>query len=220
MKYAFSFSFLFALLCCHAPSSKKEINHQIAEANGVANFEKVEMLEFIFNSQRDTASPSSRHWQWYPDNNEVVFVTDSNTTKFTRYDTSTQELKKLNARFTNDEYWLLFSFHMSWDSGFELVDSSNITAPISGKSLRKLTVKYNNTDGFTPGDMYGVYIDGNQQIQEWVFHKKGAPEPSMITTWEKYKDFSGLKIAQEHKSKDGKFRIWFTDIQIKTKDSP
>ncbi len=53
----------------------------------------------------------------------------------------------------------------------------------------------------------------NQQ-QEWAFHKGGSPEPSLMTTWENYKDFNGLQIAQEHKTKDGKFRLYFTDIGV------
>ncbi len=215
MKYVFVLSFLFAMLSCKQSSSENEIGHQIAIANGIDNFKKVQMLEFTFNVQRDTAVPSSRHWQWFPKINEVVFITDSNTTRFKRTDTTTQELKKLNGRFTNDEYWLLYPYHLSWDKGFELIDSGMKMAPISGKSLQKITTKYNDKDGFTPGDMYDVYIDENKRVQEWAFHKGGAAEPSLITTWENYKDFIGLQLSQEHKSKDGKFRVWFTGIQVK-----
>ena len=150
MKYVFVLSFLFAMLSCKQSSSENEIGHQIAIANGIDNFKKVQMLEFTFNVQRDTAVPSSRHWQWFPKINEVVFITDSNTTRFKRTDTTTQELKKLNARFTNDEYWLLYPYHLSWDKGFELLDSGMKVSPISGKSLQKVTTKYNDKDGFTP----------------------------------------------------------------------
>lgn len=215
MKFCLPLSCFFALISCNPSSSKNEIGNQIAVANGIDNFGKVQMLEFTYNSQRDTAKASSRHWQWFPKVNEVVFITDSSTTRFNRNDTTTQELKKLNARFTNDEYWLLYPFHLSWDKGFELQDSGTKTAPISGKSLRKITTKYNDKDGFTPGDMYDVFIDENKRIQEWAFHKGGVAEPSLITTWESYKDFNGLQLAQEHKSKDGKFRLWFTGIQVK-----
>lgn len=215
MKYCILLSGFFALLSCNQSSSENEIGHQIAVANGFDNFKKIQMLEFSFNVQRDTAKASSRHWQWFPEINEVVFITDSNTTRFKRSDTTTQELKKLNARFTNDEYWLLYPFHLTWDKGFELIDSSIMLAPISGKSLRKITTKYNDKDGFTPGDMYDVYIDENQRLQEWAYHKAGAAEPSLVTTWENYKDFNGLQLAQEHRSKDGKFRLWFTGIQVK-----
>ncbi len=215
MKYCILLSCFFALISCNQSSSENEIGHQIAVASGIDNFKKVQMLEFTFNVQRDTAKPSSRHWQWFPQTNKVVFITDSNTTMFKRNDTTTKELRKLNGQFTNDEYWLIYPFHLSWDKGFELLDSGVKTAPISGKSLRKIITKYNDNDGFTPGDMYEVYIDEKHRIQEWVFHKGGAAEPSLITTWENYKDYNGLQIAQEHKSKDGKFRIWFTGIQVK-----
>ena len=216
MKYALYLFCIVALQCCNQPSSEKKTGQQISDANGIENFKKVQMLEFIFNVQHDTAAPSGRHWQWFPKSNEVVFITDSGTTKFKRNDTTTQELKKLNARFTNDEYWLLFPFHLTWDKGFALIDSSMKMAPISGKNLHKLSAKYNDKDGYTPGDMYDVYVDEKNQIQEWAYHKSGTATPTLITTWENYKDFNGLQIAQDHKSKDGKFHIWFTGIQIKS----
>lgn len=148
--YLFVFCFL-ALKCTNKlPDSKENPGHKIAAANGIEHFKKVEMLEFVFNAQRDTAAASKRHWQWYPKKNEVVFITDSGNTRFNRNDTSTKELRKLNARFTNDEYWLLYPFHLSWDKGFEMLDSSMKAAPISAKSLRKITLKYNDKDGFTP----------------------------------------------------------------------
>jgi hypothetical protein len=173
------------------------------------------MLEFTFNVQRDTSAPSSRRWQWFPKTNEAVFVTDSGNTRFNRNDTSTENLRKLNARFTNDEYWLLYPLHLSWDKGFQLSDSGMKVAPISGKSLRKVTARYNDKDGFTPGDMYDVYVDDSNVVREWAFHKGATLEPSLITTWEDYQDFDGLKIAKEHKSKDEKFRLWFTNVQVK-----
>lgn len=201
---------------CNEPQEKTPgIANQIAVANGLENFSNVNMLEFVFNVQRDTAKASSRHWQWFPGSNEVVFITDSSNVKFTRNDTSTAELKKLNARFTNDEYWLLFPYHLTWDKGMEILDSNSKMAPIAGVSMHKLTIKYNQTDGFTPGDVYDIYVDEDLRIKEWVYHHAGSPEPSLMTTWAGYKDYNGLTLADEHRSKDGKFRIWFTGIQVK-----
>ena len=215
MKY-FSILFLsIVLFCCNQPAEENAGN-KIAVANGFNNFKKVQMLEFTFNAQRDTAKASSRHWQWFPQTNDVVFITDSSTIKFKRNDTTTQELKKLNAKFTNDEYWLVYPFHLNMDKGFDLVDSSLKTAPICGKEMHKITVKYNDKDGYTPGDMYDLFLDENDRIQEWVYHNAGSAEPSMITSWENYKDFNGLQLSQEHKSKDGKFHLWFTGIQVKS----
>ncbi len=215
MKYVLLMSLMIIFQYCNQQSVEKKIGNEIAAANGIKNFEKVQMLEFTFNAQRDTAKASSRHWQWFPKTNEVVFVTDSGNTRFKRNDTTTQKLRKLNGQFTNDEYWRLYPYHLTWDNGFDMRDSSMKVAPISGKSMRKITTKYNDKDGFTPGDMYDVYVDENKRIQEWAYHKSGVAEPSLIATWENYKDFNGLQIAQEHKSKDGKFHLWFTGIQIK-----
>ncbi len=206
---------LIFLQCCKQTSDdRNKIATEIADANGVENFSKVKSIEFTFNSKRDTAAPTTRHWKWFPQANEVMFITDSATTKFNRTDTSTQELKKLNARFTNDEYWLLYPFHLKWDTGLELEDSSMQTGPVTGKSLRKITVRYNDKDGFTPGDMYDVYVDKDLRINEWTYHKGGSPEPTLMTSWENYKDFNGLQIAQEHKTKDGNVRIYFTGINV------
>ncbi len=200
--------------CTQASDSRKKVATNVAKANGIENFSKVKSLEFIFNVKRDTAAPNSRHWKWFPQTNEVISITDSATTKFNRKDTSTPQLRKLNGQFTNDEYWLIYPYHLTWDTGCELEDSSMKAAPISGKSMQKITVKYNDKDGFTPGDMYDVYVDKDLRVNEWAFHKGGSPEPSLITTWEDYKDFSGLQIAQNHISKDGKFRLYFTGIRI------
>lgn len=207
----------FFQFCNQQEKQPQGLGEKIAKANGLDNFEKVQMMEFVFNVQRDTAKASQRHWQWFPETNDVVFMTDSGNIKFKRYDTTTAELKKLNARFTNDEYWLVFPYHLVWDKGMQMLDSNLQTAPISGEKKQMITVKYNNTDGFTPGDVYDIYVDKDFQINEWAYHHAGSPEPSLMTTWIDYKDYNGLKLATDHRSKDGKFRIWFTEIQVKLK---
>ncbi len=110
--------------CTQSSDSRKKVATDIAKANGIENFSKVKSLEFIFNVKRDTAAANSRHWKWFPQTNEVISITDSATTKFNRKDTSTPQLRKLNGQFTNDEYWLIYPYHLTWDTGCELEDSS------------------------------------------------------------------------------------------------
>jgi hypothetical protein len=202
---------------CNEKAADKPLAQRIAEAHGIENFDKVEMLEFTFNTQRDTSKAKARHWQWFPSSNEVISITDSSSRRFKRTDTSTAELKKLNAQFTNDEYWLLFPFHLQWDKDYVLTDSSLKPGPVSGKNLRKVTVKYTGNAGFTPGDTYHFFFDEKFKLQEMSFHHADEQEPSLFMTFEDYKNINGLEIAQEHKSKDGKFRLWFTGIAVKTK---
>lgn len=216
MKYlSLAVSVILLQLSCNSSrddSTSGVIN--IARAHGLDNFDKVKSIEFTFNVQRDTTH-TSRHWKWIPETNMVTFTdNDKSATTFKRYDTGTVELKELNAKFTNDEYWLVFPFHLVWDKGYKLEQNDAATAPISGQKYHKYTVTYNDKDGFTPGDMYDLYTDQSQIVREWAFHKKAAPEPSLITTWEDYEEFAGLKIAKDHRTKDGKFRLYFTDLRV------
>ncbi len=202
--------------CTSSGNEKNSDALAIAKAHGIDDFDKVKSIEFTFNVQKDTAH-TERHWKWLPQTDMVTFFDKGNSTSFKRYDTSTNELRKLNATFTNDEYWLLFPFHLKWDKGYSFSQNDTATAPLSGKKYHKYTIKYNDKDGFTPGDMYDLYTDDAHVVREWAFHKKASAEPSLITTWEDYQDFEGLKIAKEHKSKDGMFRLYFTDVRAENK---
>ena len=186
---------------------------RIAAAHGVAEFDRIKSLEFTFNVEKDSAH-MERHWKWFPGENKVIFYDKDDSIAFKRMDTSTALLKKLNAQFTNDEYWLLFPLHLKWDKGYTLTGGDTTTGIVTPASYRKYTVQYNDKDGFTPGDMYDILVDDKHVVREWVFHKGGVKEPSLITSWENYEDFNGLKIAKDHLSKDGKFRMHFTGISV------
>ena len=186
----------------------------IANANGVDEFEKVRSLEFTFNVEKDSAHVAERHWKWMPVEDKVIFYDKTDSTVFKRSDTSTAILKKLNGQFTNDEYWLIFPYHLKWDAGYTFTEKDTATGPVTEKKYHLSTIKYTGKAGFTPGDMYELYTDQNNVIQEWAFHKGGSKEPSLMTSWENYSNYKGLKIAKDHKSKDGKFRIYFTGIAV------
>jgi hypothetical protein len=188
---------------------------EIADAHGIKNFEKVTLIDFTFNVQRDTFPASKRQWKWNRQTNEITFVTDSGSTRFARYDTSTTELRKLNARFTNDEYWLLFPFHLVWDDVVALTDEGMVNAPISAMPMRKIKIQYNDSAGFTPGDMYTIFTDSMNIVREWEHYGQHATEPGLISTWENYQDHRGMKLATDHRSKDGKLRVWITNIEIR-----
>lgn len=216
IKLALLFALPSVLLSCggNPGANKSEAETKIATVNGAEEFRKVKSIEFTFNVEKDSAHVAERHWKWMPVENMVVFYDKMDSVMFKRMDTSTPELKKLNGQFTNDEYWLVFPLHLKWDNGYTFTDDSTAIGPVTGKELHKYTVKYNDKDGFTPGDMYEIFVDGNSIIQEWAYHKTGSKEPSLMTTWEDYEDYNGLKIAKDHKSKDGGFRLYFTGVAV------
>jgi hypothetical protein len=199
--------------CTSSGNEKSKDALAIAKANGSDDFDKVKSIEFTFNVQKDT-SHSARHWKWVRETNMITSTDKGKSTSFKRYDTSTAELKDLNSKFTNDEYWLLFPLHLKWDNGYTFSKNDTATAPLSGNKYHEYTVKYNDKDGFTPGDMYDLYTDDSNVVREWAYHNKASVEPSLITTWEDYQDFGGLKIAKNHKTKDGKFKLYFTDVRV------
>ncbi|MES2892203.1 MAG: hypothetical protein V4725_09335 [Bacteroidota bacterium] len=186
---------------------------KIAAAHGIAEFDKIKSLDFTFNVEKDSAH-MHRRWKWFPQENRVISYDQNDSVDFKRMDTSSALLKKLNAQFTNDEYWLIFPLHLKWDKGYTWSGGDTTTGITTTSALRKYTVQYNNKDGFTPGDMYDLFVDNENVIREWAFHKGGSKEPSLVTSWDDYQDFNGLKIAKNHLSKDGKFRMHFTDITV------
>ncbi len=209
------FTFSTLLLACKSGSSgqRDEAMEKIAAANGVKEFAKIKTLEFTFNVDRDS-NHTERRWKWMPSENRVVFYDTNDSVSFKRMDTSTALLKKLNAQFTNDEYWLIFPLHLEWDKGYTLTDNAMATGS-NGKQYRKYTIQYNNKDGFTPGDMYEIFVDENNMLQEWAYHKSGNKESNLVTSWEDYEDFNGLKIAKDHKTADGRFRLYFTSLAVR-----
>ena len=186
---------------------------KIAAAHGIEEFSKIKSLEFTFNVDKDSTH-MERHWKCFPSENRVVFYDKGDSVAFKRMDTSTAELKKLNAQFTNDEYWLLFPLHLKWDKGYTLSGGDTATGVMTNIAYRKYIIQYNDKDGFTPGDMYDLFVDDKNIVREWAFHKGGSKEPSLVTSWDSYEDFNGLKIAKDHRSPDGGFRMHFSGISV------
>ena len=201
------------ILSCRQKMENKGVATDIANASGFKQFTEVKSLEFTFNIEKDTVHVV-RHWKWLPGEKKVTFYDKTDSTTFKIMDTSTAALKKLNAQFTNDEYWLTFPFHLQTDNGYTFTGGDTATGPVTDKKLRKYTVQYNSKDGFTPGDMYDIYTDEQHMIQEWAYHKTGVKDPSLMTSWDNYGDFGGIKFAEEHKTKDGSFRLFFTGITV------
>ena len=90
-----------------------------------------------------------------------------------------------------------------------------IIYPISKDSLQKTTITYTNQGGYTPGDAYDFYVDKNNEVKEWVYREDNSTSKCMMTTWEDYKDFNGIKIATMHQNENGVFKLYFTNIDVK-----
>lgn len=188
------------------------IGEKIANAHGIEAFSTLNMLNYRFNVQRDTVY-FGRSWQWSPKSGDVIFY-GNDTIAFNQHSVEEEVIKKVDQSFINDKYWLIFPFQLVWDSDVSLEQKEDKKAPISGQSYRHVIVSYAQ-GGYTPGDVYELFCDEDWMIKEWIFRKQGAVEPTIITTWQDYQDFNGVKIATNHLNADGNFRLWFSELNLK-----
>lgn len=210
--------FFFFIGCFHIATAQvdaKEVAQKVANAYGFQHFKNVTSLSYTFNVKRDTFPATARSWKWNVKENIITMITAKETVTYRRDTIQSNAMKNIDGKFINDQYWLLFPYHLLWDAGTIITTKNNVTAPISQKESTMLTIQYNNKDGYTPGDAYDLFINENYLITEWNFRKGNAEKPSLTTTWQENEDFGKIKIATNHLNADGKFRIWFTGVEVK-----
>lgn len=218
-RFALCLLFCLPLVACKNAGEKENsaenlsIQQKIANSNGLQQFQDVEKLEFTFNVKVNDTLRTSRSWSWNPKTHEVTLSEEGNSQTYKKDSYLTDEEKKIDQKFVNDSYWLLFPFQMMW-SDAEISDEETAEAPISHEKMNKITVAYSDqSGGYTPGDTYDVFFDDDLMIREWIY-KPANGKSQMATTWEDYEDFDGLKIAKDHKSADGSFELFFSGVNV------
>lgn len=189
------------------------MNQKIANANGLKAFDSISQINFTFNVKINDTLRANREWKWNTKTNEISLKEKDSTMTYTKDGSIAENEKSIDQKFVNDSYWLLFPYQLDWaDADFK--ESEKVAAPISGKEMNMMSITYPSEGGYTPGDTYDIYFDDENMIQEWVY-KPADGSREMATTWEEYEDFNGVKIAKSHKSKDGSFQLYFTDVSVK-----
>ncbi len=216
------FSLLMTLLSCKSdvkvadttmtedkPLSTAE---NIAFANGFEHWKTVSQLEFTFNVDSDSTH-FERSWIWNPRTQDVTMIIAKDTLTYNRKSVDSMSMNA-DKSFINDKYWLLAPFQLIWDASAKISEPKDEQAPISKKTMKKITLTYTDEGGYTPGDAYDFYYGDDYVIKEWVFRQKNSQEPSIITTWEDYEEYNGLKLAKSHKKAEGNWNLHFTSIKV------
>ncbi len=203
---------------CKNESKKTEVKEltiaeKIAEANGIDNWANVNEIKFTFNVDRKD-SHFERSWVWKPKTDDVTMITSVDTISYNRK-TIDSSSTRADKGFINDKFWLLAPYNLVWDERTTITNQDSIKTNLTNEVINKLTIVYGSEGGYTPGDAYDFFYDENYMVKEWVFRKSNQKEPSMITTWEDYEDFNGLKIAKTHVEKDNSVKLHFTNISVK-----
>lgn len=198
-----------------AQTDANVLAQKVADAYGLKNFKKAKTMSFTFNVKRDTFPSTYRSWDWNMKANTVTMTTAKEKVTYRRDTIQSAAMKNVDGKFINDQYWLIFPYHVVMDKGCTLTAKENVAAPISKANSTMLTVQYNNVDGYTPGDAYDLYVDKNYMVTEWVYRSKGVAKPSLNTTWKDVATNAGVKTTTNFSSADGKFRIYFTGVSVK-----
>jgi len=205
------------------------IAQQMAKTYGLDSFGHIEAIRYTFSAELPGVK-LSRTWEWNPKTDTVSYVgkdKEGQTVKATyqRSQLSSQSdaiKNEIDPAFVNDQYWLLFPFHVAWDRSATVTDQGKHKLPSGNASAERVVVKYPSEGGYAPGDTWELYVGADKRIEEFIYHGGGTTKPSVvIATWADYKKAGPLLISTDHRgTADGKpVRISLSDVSVKVTGS-
>ncbi|MCB9637407.1 MAG: hypothetical protein H6728_10275 [Myxococcales bacterium] len=202
--------------------AEQDVVQRVAKWYGVGTFGSVQRLSYTFHVQKGTKQ-GQRTWVWEPQLHRVSFRSGPKQPWF-RYVRGSEAFKsspqaqKIDRWFINDQYWLLFPFHVVWDKG------TQVTTEVAPKTVtwgthtfqptHIISVRYPNQGGYTPGDLYKLYVSKEGALVAWSYHRGGSVKPTRQTTWEKHIRAGSLRLSTLHRGVGGAFRIWFSGVSV------
>jgi hypothetical protein len=205
------------------------IAEQIAKTYGLDSFGQIEGIRYTWNAEFPGVK-ISHTWEWNPKTGAVSYEGKDKEGKpvkvsYQRSQLSSQSdaiKNEIDPAFMNDQYWLIFPFHVVWDSGATVTDEGMQKLPLGNGSAEKVVVKYSSDGGYTPGDTWELYVGADKRVEEFIYRRGGPKKPSVVTTtWADYKKAGPLLISMDHRgTADGNpVRISFSDVSVKLKGS-
>jgi hypothetical protein len=196
---------------------------RLADVTGARRFDQIEALRYTFNV-KIADKVIHRAWTWEPPADRVTFAGTADQggrIAYARADLASQpaqQLKNVDAWFINDNYWLLFPLRVAWDDTVTVTaDDVPAALPIGSGKAERLIVRFPATGGYTPGDVYELFIDPAGRISQWIYRKGGAAQPTRTSTWEDYRTVGPLLLSLDRRGPDDSFRVWFTDVAVRVK---
>ena len=212
------------LLASASWAEKPPIAEQLAKTYGLDSFGQIEAIRYTFNIDVPGLK-ASRTWTWEPKADRVTYEGKDkagNPVKVTyvRSQLASQPdnvKKEIDPGFVNDQYWLVFPFHVVWDTGATVEDKGMQKLPVGGGSARLVSVKYAG-GGYTPGDTWDLYVGPDNRVKQMRFRHGGSTKPAVvIATWAGYKKAGPLLVSTDHRgTADGKpLTLTFSDVAVK-----
>jgi hypothetical protein len=211
--------------------TRPPIAEQVAKTYGLDSWGQIEAIRYTFNLDIPAIKLKlSRTWTWEPKADRVTYEGKDkagNPVKVTyvRSQVSTQPdnvKNEIDPGFVNDQYWLVFPFHVIWDTGANVEDKGKQKLPVGkGSADHDVVVKY-ASGGYTPGDTWELFVGADNRVQQFVFHHGGTAKPSVVVaTWAGYKKAGPLLFSTDHHgTADGTpMTLTFSDVAVKVTGS-
>lgn len=183
--------------CARAVKPTSDVLHDISWAHNLFALYKHDRLFFTFHARLPDKTVT-REWIWHIRDNRV-FLNGAE--------------QEMSQAFVNDIYWLLFPLKAyEGRDQVELTVNPDRLSPIEGRPATEVVVRYVSDKGYTPNDIYKLYVDENLLVREWSYLKGGQEPPARITTWADYRTIGGMDLSLLREGRDG-FKVWFTDVR-------
>jgi hypothetical protein len=206
--------------------SRPPLAEQIGKTYGLDSWGQIEAIRYTWNAQFPGVNVS-RSWVWEPKTGKVSYEgkdKDGKPVKATyvhsQLDSQPANVKdEIDPAFMNDQYWLIFPFHVVWDTSATVEDKGKQKLPLGKGTADQVVVKYPaQGGGYTPGDTWELFVGPDHQVQEFIYRRGGPKKPSVvIATWSGYKKAGPLLISTDHRgTADGKpLHLFFSDVAVK-----
>ena len=208
--------------------TRPPIVEQIAKTHGLDSFGQIEAIRYTFKAQFPGVNVS-RSWIWQPKTDQVSYEGKDKDGKPVKVTYVRSQLNgepanvkdEIDPAFVNDQYWLIFPLHVSWDGNATVTDEGMHKLPLGEGSAERVVVKYPSEGGYAPGDTWELYVGADHRVEEFIYHGGGPgiqKRPSvLIATWAGYKQAGPLLISTDHRgTADGKpMRVFFSDVSVK-----
>jgi len=197
----------------------EDVRQRIARSYGVDWFDQVEQIQYNFNVKFGNKRVS-RFWIWEPKIDKVIFKA-ANSEEYTTYnrkeinETTSEKLKKIDSWFINDNYWLLFPYRIAWDGRAKVEDIGTQPLPMGEGSAKCVVVTFPSSGGYTPGDVYELFLDKDYKLTQWVYRRGGSSESGRAGTWEDHRHVGPLTLSLAHQGENENFRLWFTNVGVR-----
>ncbi|MEN0065130.1 MAG: hypothetical protein AAGA48_23505 [Myxococcota bacterium] len=172
-----------------------------------------EEVRFTFHVETEGELKVSREWLISPKTNQVTRTVSGESITFTRGAPTNEAQTRADAQFINDSFWLYPQCHVGWATDIEVTEHGTTAMPFGEGAALKTTVRYPAVGGgYTPGDAYDLFHNAQGEIVAWHYRRRNADEPSLTVAFNTPERLGPLKVATNHPTEDGAFRVYFTDL--------